>query len=136
MTQQPTAPALAPIRQVSRSARRTSGSASGAVTACQADAARSGDMLMVVGGEDEPTAVGDLDDRAAVGRLEGAEVEDLGRRAERDLATVDAEHGVESVRLLEVVAGDDHPMALARQPREQRLQSGGARRVEAGERLV
>ena len=75
-------------------------------------------MLMVMGGQDEATPVRYLDDRPAVGRLEGAQVEDLGRRAERDLATVDAEHGVEPVGLLEVVAGDDHPMTLIRQPRE------------------
>src|SRR5436190_6974927 len=129
------APAAAPIKAMSSSARPTKGSTSGAVTACQAVTATSAGMVMV-GGKDQPAAVGNLDDRAAVGRLQGGEVEDLGRIAERHLPTVEAQDRVEAVRLLEVVPGDDDSATAGRQPGDQRLELGGTRCVEARERLV
>ena len=69
----------------------------------------------MVRGQDRAAAAGDLDDGAAVGRLEHGEiVKHSGRRAAGDLAPVDTEDEVAGTRLLEVMGGKDDPPPLSR----------------------
>ena len=76
------------------------------------------------------------DDLRAVGLLEHRPGQRLGRRAERDLAPVEAEDAVPAARLLEVVRRDQDAAALASQLVEKAFEQVGARLVDARERLV
>src|SRR5437016_3247567 len=76
---------------------------------------------------------GDLDDRPGVGLLEYLTVEDLIRRAEGDLAVVQAEDGIPAPRLNQVVGRDHDPASLGGKLRDQRLEPSGGGDSQARE---
>src|SRR5439155_7900764 len=101
--------------------------------------ARSACTSVVVRREDadrEGPLAGKRHELPAVGLLEDLPRERLGRRAERDLPPVQAEHAVERPCLLEIVRGDDQRAPLRGQVREELLEDLCARLVDAGEGLV
>ena len=86
-TQQPSAPPASEIKPTSSSARRMNSWPS---RVCE----EVDHQWWWAGQDPDVVAARDLDDRPGVGRLQHLAVEDLVRRAERDLAAVEAEHRV------------------------------------------
>jgi hypothetical protein len=93
-------------------------------------------VVMVGGQQDTLAGARQRHDGAAVGRGERVAREGLYRRAERDLATVEAEHEIPRARLLDVVRGDQDAVALVSEGLKQLLEAISADSVEPGERLV
>src|SRR4051812_23771176 len=92
---------------------------------------------MVMGRQDSKSAIaGDADDGTSVGGLQDPALEDLARRAEGDLASVDAQDQVRAPGLLEIVSRDDDSPPLAGQLPQEGLEQSGARGIEPGEGLV